>query len=205
MDWNPLIEIGKIMGGAIVAIATAWRLVPKIWAKVSGWMMYAMQEQITKMSADIEFIVSELKTNGGASLRDSVIRNEETLNRIESMTWSNVEVQRARMDNDREMIFITDEKGDCTWANRAYARHTGRTIEEVRGSGWINVVHPSQRDRVAKAWYDAIKHNREFEMIIEFMDTADVAFKGDVRSYKMTSAKGETTGYMGVVEVIGAI
>ena len=205
MDWNLLIEIGKVVGGVIVALTAVWKIAPKIWAKLVGWMMHEMQEQINQMSSDITFIVSEIKTNGGASLRDSVIRNEEILGRIESMTWSNIEVQRARMDNDAEMIFITGKDGNCTWVNRSYARHTGRTIEEIKGSGWVNVVHPLVREEVKEAWYEAVKHNREFEMVIRFLDTAGVEFSADVRSYKMTSSDGKTIGFMGVGEVIREI
>lgn len=204
MDWNPIIETGKVVGGVIVALTTVWKIAPKIWAKLMGWMMHEMQEQMTQMSSDISFIVSELKTNGGTSLRDSVVRNEEILCRIEAMTWSNVEVQRARMDNDAEMIFITDKDGNFTWVNRSYSRHTGRTIHELEGSGWINVIHPTQREKVKEIWYESVKHNREFEMIILFLDTAGVSFKADVRSYKMTSADGsKTIGFMGVGEVTG--
>lgn len=202
MDWNPIIEIGKVVGGVAVALTTAWKIAPKIWARLTGWMMHRIQDQIAEMSKDITFIASELKTNNGASLRDSVIRNEETLGRIEAMTWNNIEVQRARMDNDDEMIFLTDAKGNVTWINRSYARHTGRTIDEVKGSGWVNVVHPTEREEITEAWYQAVRHDREFEMVICFLDTAGVSFKVDVRSYKMTSADGKTTGFMGVGEVV---
>lgn len=202
MDWNLVIEIGKVVGGSIVAITTVWKVAPKIWAKMVGCIMHEMQVQMNKMSADVSFIVSELKTNGGTSLRDSVIRNEETLGRIEAMTWNNVEVQRARMDNDQQLIFITDENGDITWVNRAYVRHTGRTIDEVRGSGWVNVVHPDSREEVVEAWYDSVKHDREFEMVVHLIDTSGISFKLDVRSYKMTSYEGKTAGFMGIGEVV---
>jgi len=209
MDWNLLIDIGKVVGGAIVALTTAWKIAPKIWASLVKRMMHEMQEQMNQMSDDIKFIASELRTNGGSSLRDAIDRNNnehvlfnKTLSSIESMTWNNIEVQRARMDNDDEMIFITGADGNCTWVNRSYARHTGRTIEEIKGSGWVNVVHPAERERIKEAWYEAVKHNREFEMVIKYLDTAGVTFSADVRSYKMTSSDGKTTGFMGVGEVI---
>lgn len=211
MDWNPLIEIGKIVGGVAAAIITAWRIwkiIPKVWAKLTGWMMQEMQEQITKMSVDISYIVSELKTNGGTSLRDAIDSSNKkhaalakTLENIEALVVNNVEVQRARMDNDDQMIFLTDEKGHITWVNRSYVRHTGRTIEEVKGSGWINVVHPIERESVAKDWYDSVRHNREFERIVQLLDTTGISFKLDIRSYKMKAANGKTIGFMGVGEV----
>ena len=203
MDWLPLIELGKVVGGVAVAIATIWKVIPKLWNKLVGLMTHEMQAQITQMSVDISFIVTELKTNGGASLRDSVIRNEDTLGRIEAMTWNNVEIQRARMDNDPEMIFITDKVGNLTWVNRSYSRHTGRTIEELQGSGWINVIHPTIRERVKESWYEAVKYEREYEQSICFMDTAGVEFTVDVRSYKLTSTDGEVTGFMGSGNVVG--
>jgi len=210
MDWNPLIEIGKVIGGVAVAITAIWQLIPRIWGRLTGWMMHEMQEQITKMSEDISYIVSELKTNGGTSLRDAIDRTNtehvglyKTLSNIETLVENNVEVQRARMDNDEQMIFLTDAKGNITWVNRSYSRHTGRTINEVKGSGWINVLHPAGREACVEEWYDSVKHNREFERVCDLVDTAGVQFRVDVRSYKMTDSDNKTTGYMGIGEVIG--
>ena len=204
MDWGPIIELGKVGGGVFVALTAIWKLIPRGWLWVKNCMMSGIQHQINQMSADISFIAAELKTNGGSSLRDSVISTEETLGRIEAMTWSNNEIQRARMDNDAEMIFITDKEGHCTWINRSYARHTGRAFKEVEGSGWINAIHPDHRASVVKAWYSAARHDREFEKTIVFLDTAGISFNVDIRSYKKTSADGHTIGFMGVGEVVHA-
>ena len=210
MDWNPLIELGKIVGGVAVAIAAVWKIVPKIWANIVGWIMHDVQEQMSKMSTDITYIVSELKTNGGSSLRDAIDRNNDehivlnkVLSNIESQNCVNAEVQRARMDNDNQMIFITDQKGDIEWVNRAYSRHTGRTLNEVVGSGWVNVLNPPGRDECVEDWYDSVKHNREFERVCNLIDTNGVPFDVDVKSYRMTDAHGNTTGFMGVGEVQG--
>ncbi len=197
MDWNFWIEVAKVVGGSIAALIAAWKIVPKIWSTISGWMMKDLYTQITKMSEDINFIVSELKVNAGSSIKDALVRNEASLKRIEAMSWSNVEVQRARMDNDPELIFITDPDGNCLWVNRTYSRLSGRSIEELKGSGWVNVIVPEERDEVKEAWYDSAEGDREFEMRVTYKDTSGREFEVDIRSYKMTSPDGKTTGYMG--------
>lgn len=198
-------EIGKVVGGVFIAVTTIWKVVPKIWTRVCRWMMEALQVQITKMSNDISFIVSELKTNGGASLRDAVVQNSEALKRIENMSFNNIEVQRARMDNEPQMIFITDAAGNCEWTNRSYTRHTGRSLEELKGTGWVNALHPDNRESIQTEWYQATKENREFEWRVKFKDTADRVFESDFRSYKMSGPDGLTAGYLGVGEILEGV
>ncbi len=197
MDWNFVIEVGKVVGAVGVALAAFWKIAPKLWSAFKGWIMQDIHAQICQMSKDITYIVSEIQTNGGSSIKDALLRNEKALARIESMSHSNVEIQKARMDNDSQLIFITDAIGNCLWVNRSYSRLSGRSAEELRGSGWINAISPDEREDDKNAWYEAAESNREFEMRVTYQNTLGVQFEVDIRSYKMTSPNGETTGYMG--------
>lgn len=203
MDWNFVIEVGKVVGAVGVVSAAVWKIAPKIWSALKGWMMQDIHAQICQMSKDITYIVSEVRTNGGTSIKDALVRNEQALARIEAMSHSNVEIQKARMDNDPQLIFITDSEGNCLWVNRSYSRLSGRGIDELKGSGWINVITPDEREEVKELWYEAAESNREFEMRVTYQDTLGKKFQVDIRSYKMTSPNGETTGYMGAGALVG--
>ena len=40
------------------------------------------------------------------------------------------------------MIYVTDAQGRTVFANKPCLEYTGRTLEEMRGEGWLRVVHP---------------------------------------------------------------
>ena len=210
MDWTQFGTIVTVVVGAITGIGILWRLGLKAWALLSDWFMESIRTQITDMSKNISFIVGELKTNDGSSLRDAVVRNfdairrqESLLNNIEKMSWNNVELQRARMDNDPQMIFMTDAGGHCTWVNRAYTRNTGMNLDELMGSGWINAIASDQRDEVKKRWYEATTANREYQFRTHYLNAdSNTDFYADIHSYKMTNPDGTVTGYLGAGSVV---
>jgi PAS domain S-box-containing protein len=48
------------------------------------------------------------------------------------------------------MIVASGPDGKATFFNRVWLDFTGRTIEQELGYGWIETVHPGDRDRIAK-------------------------------------------------------
>ena len=198
MDWNLIIEIGKVVGGGAVALAALWKIAPKVWKTMSGWIMKDLNVQILQMSEDITFIVSELKLNGGTSVKDAINRNEETLLRIEGNLSLANERQRARMLDTQEMIFETDCSGDCIWVNRTYTRTVQRAMPELLGKGWVNGISVDHRESVVLEWYKAVEDGREFEMDFDFQTPDGVLIPVMCRSYRMRSQNtGDTIGYLG--------
>ena len=53
-----------------------------------------------------------------------------------------------------QIVWISDAEGKCpdlpSW--RAY---TGQTVEEVVGFGWLDAIHPDDRERTAQVWMEA--------------------------------------------------
>ncbi len=62
--------------------------------------------------------------------------------------------------SDTEGHILSDDAVD--WSSwRAF---TGQSSEESQGSGWLNAVHPDDRDRTAKAWAESIATNNLFQI-----------------------------------------
>lgn len=203
MDWNVVIEIGKVVGGAAVALAAIWKVAPKIWKSMCGWIMNDLNLQITKMSEDITFIVSELRLNGGTSVKDAINRNEATLLRIEANLSLANERQRARMLDTPEMIFETDVNGDCVWVNRTYTRTVQRAMPELLGKGWVNGIASDEREGVVSEWYKSVEEDREFEMDFSFQTPDGIMIPITCRSYRMRDqSTGRIIGYLGHCEEI---
>ncbi|MBD2200086.1 MULTISPECIES: PAS domain S-box protein [Calothrix] len=56
-------------------------------------------------------------------------------------------------------IFRFDVDGNCIYVNDRWCEMTGRTAQTASGMGWVNTLHPDDRDRLVKAWSDACVQN----------------------------------------------
>ncbi|MGF1460904.1 MAG: PAS domain S-box protein [Leptolyngbyaceae cyanobacterium] len=65
-------------------------------------------------------------------------------------------------------IFHTDADGCCTYINELWSEIAGLTLEEARGYGWSEALHPEDRDRIAAEWYAASQEQRPFKLEYRF-------------------------------------
>lgn len=50
------------------------------------------------------------------------------------------------------LMFVADEEGRNTYVNDGYARYTGLPAERLLDFGWLDVLHPTDRERAAEEW-----------------------------------------------------
>ncbi len=55
---------------------------------------------------------------------------------------------RAMADHAPVIIWVSDQNGNSTMINRLWTETTGQSEAEALGFGWLNAVHPEDRDRV---------------------------------------------------------
>ena len=151
-----------------------------------------------KLERGIESLLSELKPNGGASLRDQ-------MNRIELNLQLNIERLRASKRDSDELVFEADADGKVIWANRTVLRVLNRTPEQILGAGWVNIIPPRLREKVVERWEDSIREEREFEMEVIWTKPDSTEFPVFVHSYRMVDSKGRTLGYYGTVKLLDGI
>ena len=81
-------------------------------------------------------------------------------------SWSNL-AQAAPVG-----IFRTDLLGNCLYVNLVWSKMTGMTEQEAQGQGWLEAVHPEDRQNVVAQWYQAIEHNLPFACEYRFQSSA---------------------------------
>ncbi|HEX8315733.1 MAG TPA: PAS domain S-box protein [Flavisolibacter sp.] len=65
-------------------------------------------------------------------------------------------------DDAPVMIWITDPSGYCTYLNKQWLAFTGQTIEESRGLGWTNAIHPDDREEAGRIFMECSKLQQPF-------------------------------------------
>jgi PAS domain S-box-containing protein len=62
-----------------------------------------------------------------------------------------------------EALWTADAAGDIVADCPSWREFTGQTLEEILGSGWLDAVHPEERERVEKQWSQAVAAGSIFE------------------------------------------
>ena len=115
-----------------------------------------------------------------ASVREGHEWPEQTINRLRlvAQVFSNAlarksselalraseERFRTLADDAPVMIWVSGTDGACSWINRRWLDFVGRTMEQERGSGWTDNVHPDDLSACLQVYTSAFEARRSFSM-----------------------------------------
>lgn len=146
----------------------------KARAKIQPY--FEVVDKISSLSAVVEDIRKELRYNSGHSFRDEVGDIRKTLRRNTEITELILSRQRWLMDMQSEPVFEADSEGNFTWANSKFIRLTKRTIGELLGNKWRNIIEEDHREQILAEWDEAVQQKRNFERTIHLSDKSGAQF-----------------------------
>lgn len=80
-----------------------------------------------------------------------------------------------------------------------WARLTGQSEEEIVGIGWMNAIHPDDRDRVDAAWRTAISHGSLYNIDYRIYCADGIYRWFNVRGAPMLGTDGQILKWVGIV------
>ena len=106
---------------------------------------------------------------------------------------------RALVDASASMVWTTDAEGRIVDDSPSWRAFTGQTFDEWRGWGWLNAVHPDDRERVEEDWREAVAMHTP-------LNNRFRVYHAPSGSYHMTSLRavplggrdGSTRGWVGM-------
>jgi PAS domain S-box-containing protein len=96
-------------------------------------------------------------------------------------------------------IYRTDDLGNCRYVNDCWCQIAGLTPAEAEGFGWINSIHPSDRELVAMEWNTAIQENRPFQLEYRFQNQAGEITWAYGQAVAEHDESGKIIGYIGTI------
>lgn len=96
-------------------------------------------------------------------------------------------------------IYRTDANGTCLYVNDRWCQMTGLTPEAAVGVGWIQGVHPEDRDRVSEAWHRCAHSNELFCLEYRLQKTNGIAIWVFGQAVQEKDAEGTVIGYVGTI------
>jgi PAS domain S-box-containing protein len=96
-------------------------------------------------------------------------------------------------------IFRTDEFGSCTYVNERWSQIAGLSLEQAQDNGWVDGLHPADRQQVAVEWLQATQENRPFKLEYRLQrNDGEISWVfGQVVAE--LGCDGQVTGYIGTI------
>ncbi|MBV6625314.1 MAG: PAS domain S-box protein [Rivularia sp. (in: Bacteria)] len=102
-------------------------------------------------------------------------------------------------------IFQTDARGGCLFINPRWSEITGLRQQEASGEGWVQALHPEDKEQVLTAWYDTAATGEEFAMEYRFRTPEGKVNWVVGNAIAIRNQTGKITGYLGTITDITEI
>ena len=112
------------------------------WFEAKGKVFYDELHKPVKMIGTIRDITDEKKYN-----RDLEEREQKF---------------RILADFMPQFVWTGDAQGNLNYFNQAVYNYSGLTAEEVEKDGWLQIVHPDEREENVKAWIKSVTEGTDF-------------------------------------------
>lgn len=96
-------------------------------------------------------------------------------------------------------IFRTDSTGCCIYVNERWCQIAGLQGAEAIGFGWIDGLHPEDRDLVIAEWAASVEANRPFQLEYRFQNGEGQITWVYGQAVAERELTGEIVGYVGTI------
>ncbi len=87
-----------------------------------------------------------------------LVQDVTAIERANAALHEEKERYRTLAEGIPPLVWRSSEEGLWTWAGRRWIEFTGQTQDQCAGWGWLDVVHPEDRDATMQAWHQARPH-----------------------------------------------
>jgi two-component system sensor histidine kinase/response regulator len=164
----------------------------------AGWVVFedifliaAICKSLTEMrrvayrEAELESINAEVEKRVAIRTRELAVSEE---------------LFRSLSETAPVAIFRSDEKGRVIFANKRWAELSGQKNGEWLGDGWLNAMHPEDRDTRRSNWADMVKHQTDYENDLRIMLPSGEVRWLQGRAKPLFLTDGKFAGHVGTVE-----
>lgn len=128
------------------------------------------------------------------------LRVEHTIREVFSLKTSQAlgyAVDQMAHDEAEYAVWHSDAQGNCLWVNLRMVEWCGMERSGFLGNGWVNIIHPEDRDMVFNEWNSAVVQDRDFVLAYRFQNV----MSGEIvpitaQATAIKDSKGRLTGYI---------
>jgi hypothetical protein len=140
-----------------------------IWVKFLKPVLKLVKNQ-DFFTESVKELRKELMTNGGNSLKDSIIELKKICKVIDKRQRIIEQRTRASMHYNEIALFETDSEGRLIWNNIHLHKFIDDSNLFLEGYDWINIVSEEDRNDVLDEFKSCIEMNRRFNKVTHTSD-----------------------------------
>ncbi|GAP98930.1 PAS domain S-box protein [Leptolyngbya sp. NIES-2104] len=76
---------------------------------------------------------------------------------------------RALTELSPQIVYVSNPNGLIEYCNQWGLDFTGRSLEQLQGYGWADLIHPNYRDRTYTAWMDSLQNHNKYELEVPYL------------------------------------
>ncbi len=140
---------------------------------------------------------NQIKT-GTTTVNHSIFRDITTQKAEQDKLKANETRLKALFDGSPAAIYETDALGKCLMVNKIWREFAGMNTEEALGDGWINAIHPDDRNYIAEQWTNHALSGKNWNTEYRFVSKDNtVTWVWGVAS-ALYDDDGSITGFIGI-------
>lgn len=97
-----------------------------------------------------------------------------------------------------QIFWATDPSGAVNEDSLSWRRFTGQSFEEWIGFGWLDAVHPDDRDKANRVWQEAVKNQSFYEVEYRIKSADGVYRWTEARGVPVKNADGTIREWVGM-------
>ncbi|MDF5721851.1 MAG: ATP-binding protein [Rhizonema sp. PD37] len=97
-----------------------------------------------------------------------------------------------------QLIWTTNDEGECDYFNQNWCDYTGLTLEQSLGSGWLAALHPDDVQNAYEVWLKTVKKGTLYEREQRFKRAADGSYRWQLtRALPLKDEQGCVVKWLG--------
>ena len=77
---------------------------------------------------------------------------------------ASMQKMRFLADAMPQIVWTASPDGHTDYFNERFLRFTGKSIDDLTGRKWTDLIHPDDRERTTQKWQESLKDHTEFEI-----------------------------------------
>ncbi|MET3028009.1 PAS domain S-box protein [Flavobacterium sp. UW10123] len=118
------------------------------WIKVHGKIFFDENKEPSKMLGTVMDFTTEKES------QQVLMKSEKKF--------------RLLADSMPQLIWTSDTLGNLNYFNQTIYNYSGLSKEEIEKNGWLQIVHPDDREENVKLWMESVKTGNDFLFIHRF-------------------------------------
>ena len=148
------------------------------------------------------FLTRVLPYYGTANNLDGVVITFVDITRrrtAETTARESSERFRALVEASAQMVWTTDPQGNVIDDSASWRAFTGQSYEQWRGKGWLDAVHPDDRETARATWQKALRTSDVLmgELRVYHAESGDYRWTA-VRAVPLKDDDGQIRGWVGM-------